>query len=288
MSFPRQSDVTGVANGSNEALTQLGLVKSLVAVFVCTSCIALPGCVRRDSPTYRAPLVSTVTAESLPIRRQQSEAPRAKRRTPNRQPTIVGKARPPSSPSLPKPRPQALQQNLGNGLTLALRSKVGLRNKNISHTSFALTTLGKLGFPLTADSKTVKTGAELVELAKAKNAFRKKPSTVPGDLLVFQKAQAGKDTSVVGVVVGQDSKGTIEFIYIVRGIVRRGYVNANHPGTKRDRNGAILNTFVRHGEHRDPRNMKYLAGELLEGAIRTADLSMSRNRVSLRSTSPGL
>ena len=81
---------------------------------------------------------------------------------------------------------------------------------------------------------------------------------------MFDAAAGGAPASLVGVVVSRRIDGTIEFVYLAAGIVRRGYVNPLHPGSQRASDGRALNTFVRH----EDRGSRSLAGRLLAGVIR--------------------
>ena len=85
-----------------------------------------------------------------------------------------------------------------------------------------------------------------------------------------------KPASLLGIVVSTDNQGTAEFVYLSRGVERRGYVNPRHPDTKRDRGGRAMNTHIRHSNGRDPRGTKYLAGQLFAGYLRLDRLTSRR------------
>jgi hypothetical protein len=51
-------------------------------------------------------------------------------------------------------------------------------------------------------------------------------------------------------------------------VIRRGFYDVSRARTRRDENGAIVNTFMRHGRLWPPKGTRYLAGELLAHVIR--------------------
>jgi hypothetical protein len=77
-----------------------------------------------------------------------------------------------------------------------------------------------------------------------------------------------RPASLVAVVVSTDSRDVVEFVYLARGVVRRGYLSRAHPADKRDADGRVLNTFIRHSDGGDPADTRYLAGELYGGLVR--------------------
>ena len=213
-------------------------------------------------------------------KREQAKVRERRTRNVARKSPFAREPKPDGAPPHKKPLPTTLLSNRGVGIEAALRARVGKRDKRVTHVQFTLDTLGSLGFPLDPNVRSSQTGSALVDAAKKRNAFATKATPRAGDMVYFEKATGQKDSSLVGTVVKTDSRGTIEFVYIVRGIVRRGFVNPGFPSSKRDSKGRILNTFVRAGEHRDPRRMKYLAGELFKGVLRTRGLGEERKRVS--------
>lgn len=90
----------------------------------------------------------------------------------------------------------------------------------------------------------------------------------PGDLLVFDRAVANKESDLVAIVIGRDSRGVTELVYAGHGVIRRGFVDASRPKIRRDYTGAVVNTFLRHGRQWPPKGTRYLAGELLAHVIR--------------------
>lgn len=89
-----------------------------------------------------------------------------------------------------------------------------------------------------------------------------------GDLIVFDRAEGGKAASLVAVVLGTDARGVTDVMYVARGVVRRGYVDVARPTVARDREGRVVNSYVRHGSDYPPPGTRYLAGELAGGRVR--------------------
>lgn len=96
----------------------------------------------------------------------------------------------------------------------------------------------------------------------------------PGDLLVFDRTHSDDASDLIAIVIARDARNVIEMIYIAGGVVRRGFVDAARPTLRRDREGATVNTYLRHGKRSPPMGTHYLAGELLAHVV------------SSRSTSP--
>jgi hypothetical protein len=94
-------------------------------------------------------------------------------------------------------------------------------------------------------------------------------STPPerGDLLVFDKVTSDDDADLIGIVVARDERNVTEFVYLGEGIVRRGFVDVTRPKTKRDKAGAVVNTFLRHTKRWPNKGSHYLAGEHLQHVI---------------------
>nr|MBA3462412.1 hypothetical protein [Deltaproteobacteria bacterium] len=91
----------------------------------------------------------------------------------------------------------------------------------------------------------------------------------PGDLLIFDRAVSDNDADLIAIVISRDPRGVTEFLYLGGGVYRRGFVDPTRPATKRDREGAIVNTFLRHGKRWPAKGSHYLAGELLAHVIHT-------------------
>jgi len=85
----------------------------------------------------------------------------------------------------------------------------------------------------------------------------------PGDVLVFERTESDAASDLVGIAIGRDARGVIEFIYCAGGAIRRGLVDPRHPAQHREASGAVVNTFMRTGTRWPPKGTHYLAGELL-------------------------
>lgn len=158
-------------------------------------------------------------------------------------------------------------------MTLAdtLRSLVGNRHaKGVTDVDVALNALEALGTHLDDDLAAVTTGAQLVALAEERAAMGDGDTILLGDLILLHDSSA--DDPVVAVVVGVDDRGTIEVIHLTRRIVRRSFLTLGTPNKKRDADGIVLNTLIRHKEGSVPRGTKYLAGQLFVGHIRLDEL----------------
>jgi hypothetical protein len=89
-----------------------------------------------------------------------------------------------------------------------------------------------------------------------------------GDLLVFDRVNSDDEADLIGVVIARDERNVTEFLYVGGGVIRRGFVDAMRPKTKRDATGAIVNTFMRTGKRWPAKGSRYLAGEHLAHVIR--------------------
>ena len=168
---------------------------------------------------------------------------------------------------------EALGATSGEELAASLRGMVGRRDEASTHLQYVLAALGELGATLDPELARVEDGPALVALAERRGALTPAPPGSPlpslrlGDLLVFDRVVASDPASLVAIVVSVDERGVVEFVYLARGAVRRGFVFPPEPASRRDPGGRILNTFVRHNDGADPRGTAHLAGELLAGAI---------------------
>jgi hypothetical protein len=252
--------------------------------------LGLAACARRDAAhRFRAPLLSSVHAAPLPAPAAPAASPRLAHRArladlpaPHRsQGTAmlaieetplyaVPTSQPPAGAATPGPAPGP------SGVVEILRALVGQRDKERSHVEFALLALDAIGVRLGPDARAhftataTATGAELVAWAETKDALGTS-GPLPGDLVVFDKVNQGEPASLVGVVVSVTPRPhgeTVEFVYLARGVVRRGYVSPRTPTRKRDDGGSALNTFVRHLDGKTPKSAEFLAGELFRGYIR--------------------
>ncbi len=145
-----------------------------------------------------------------------------------------------------------------------LRALVGNRDKRSNHLSFVLATLRQLGAKVPYASN----AANLVKTARSRNAVMSTHRPRLGDIIVFDKFIRKKPHSLTAIVISVDKRGTVEFVYLARKIVRRGFMNLKRPRRKRDASGKVLNTIVRHlqsGDNRD--RTPYLAGQLFNSYI---------------------
>jgi hypothetical protein len=114
-------------------------------------------------------------------------------------------------------------------------------------------------------------GPALVELARARHALvaPTEARPAPGDLLIFDRAVDDAPASRVAVVLTRDDvRGVVEMLYLARGVIRRGFVDVARPRTRRDADGRIVNTFLRHSSDQPPKGTRFLAGELLAHVVR--------------------
>jgi hypothetical protein len=175
-----------------------------------------------------------------------------------------------------------LRDLAGEQLAAALRALVGQRQPGSTDLAFALAALDQLGIRFAVASSD--DGPSLHDLAAERGAIA--PATRPylGDLLLFNRPNAGKSGSLIAVAVGYDSRGVIEFIYLDRDVVRRGFLSPSRPREKRDADGRVLNTFLRHSDTGDHRGSPALAGELLTARIRLDRLLDGPSRVAQPAT----
>jgi hypothetical protein len=152
----------------------------------------------------------------------------------------------------------------GEELASSLLGLVGRRDDRSTAVGFALSALTGLGVPLDPPLLGVDDGATLRDLAAERGALAPAARPRLGDLLLFD---AGEPASVVAVAVSFDARGVIEFVYLSRGVVRRGTMSPDRPHGKRDADGRALNTFLRHSDGDLPRGAPALAGELFAARI---------------------
>jgi hypothetical protein len=91
----------------------------------------------------------------------------------------------------------------------------------------------------------------------------------PGDLLVFDHAVSDGDADLIALVIARDARGVTEFMYPGGGVIRRGFLDPTRPSIRRDHDGGVVNTFLRHVKRFPPSGTRYLTGELLSHIIRT-------------------
>jgi hypothetical protein len=147
-----------------------------------------------------------------------------------------------------------------------LRGLVGQRDKR-DPLAIALAWLEELGIATDAyptDGPTLVTWAQTAgKLAVATEIAK------PGDLLVFDRATSDEGADLFAIVIGRDARGVTEFMYAGNGVIRRGFLDPVRPSIRRDLDGGIVNTFIRHGKRFPPRGTRYLAGELIAYVIHT-------------------
>lgn len=254
--------------------------------------MATAGCARRDAPyRFRSPLLGAVAAADV-------VAPRAREKLPSEEtardfspqdtsrdvsPTDITQhfsSRPRTSapPPLSEDRPIRSEQparalsGQGQSLAVWLRGLVGARDRNTTNVDLAIRCEVAMGARLDADLRAIHSGADLLAAANERDAFiaSSEADALPllGDLVVFDDVEPGERASLIGVVVSTDTRGTIEMIYLARGVVRRGFVTPEKPGLTRDASGRALNTFVRAGRPADPLDTEYLSSTLYAGYIR--------------------
>jgi hypothetical protein len=160
----------------------------------------------------------------------------------------------PVDPALPAP-------HRGPIATTPLRSpvdlqrRIGARDKR-DPIEAVLGWAGELGLRVPAESS-----HDLLAWAERTHRLRDAGEPPrPGDLLVFAH-------DMVAIAIARDARGVTEIVYLAGGVVRRGFVDATRPRMRRDRGGAIVNTYLRHGK-RNARGTRHLAGELLSAVIR--------------------
>ncbi len=213
------------------------------------------GCARRDSPyRFRAPLVSSVRAAHVPPARMAGDASVAEGALTDRHGISH--------------RPARVDSNTLSG---RLRSFVGRRDTMASSAEFAISVLAALGVTIDPALRSARDASAIATLAERRGAVASgKKAMLVGDLLLFDHVERNKPSSLVAVVVGSRSDGTVEFVYLWRHVIRRGFLNRRHPRATRDASGRILNTFLRKF---DTRGRRGLAGELLAAHVRLDHLA---------------
>lgn len=228
------------------------------------------GCAQRAQPyRFGSPMLGAATTPPAPLRADPREAPPrpalANRRADGIRvvsaPTIreasaaAADAVPAPPPALRAPHALGKDAPLPVARELAdLRALVGRRDaRDPVPTTLAL--LGSLGRRVPAD------------LAEGDDPTASAPQ--PGDLLVFDHAVGDRESDLVAIVIARDARGVLEMLYLGGGVYRRGFVFPENPWTRRDKDGAVLNTYLRHGKRWPSKGSHYLAGELLARVIHT-------------------
>jgi hypothetical protein len=144
-----------------------------------------------------------------------------------------------------------------------LRSFVGTRDKR---DPFAIVQTWTIQLGLSIDGTD---GPSIVTWAAAANKLAARDAVPnPGDVLVFDRAVSGDASDLVALVIARDARGVTEFLYAGGGVIRRGFCDPLRPTIRRDENGVVVNTFLRHGKLWPPKGTRYLSGELLSHVIR--------------------
>lgn len=239
--------------------------------------LTLTACARRSHPyPFRAPLVAAVRAERLPPRR-----PPAPPMTTPRAPAPRVAAIAPARQAAP---PTSMEVIASRGPADRLRELVGVRERTATDLELALVALDAADLAIPPALRGLEDGAALVERARAHDAFDAGEPPQTGDLIVFDEVVPGRQASLIGVVIAVDDRGVIEFVYLTRGVVRRGFADPARPGQQRDPGGRILNTLVRHLDGAPPRGARFLAGELLAGYVRLERLPGRSGSASVASS----
>jgi len=229
--------------------------------------LAATGCALRDAPyRFRAPVVSSVNAGQPPSASDHDDsgwdAP-----APRRPPAMATTAPAPFRP------PPAKEPAAGGPLADTLRSMVGLREKEATPVRFVFDALATIGADVAPELRDAADGPALLALAHDRHAAAPDHHPLLGDLVVFDDVQPHQDASGVGVVVSSRADGTVEFVYLARGVVRRGWLNLRHPSDKRDAQGRVLNTIIRQKRGDGRKGKGDLTGQLFATFIRLDGLA---------------
>jgi hypothetical protein len=145
-----------------------------------------------------------------------------------------------------------------------LRARVGQRDRREPF-AIVMDWLGELGVHVDVWASE---GPALVVWAQGKGMLA--PPTEParpGEILEFDRVTSDGSADLVALVIGRDARGVTEFMYAGGGVIRRGFLDPTRARTRRDIDGAVVNTFLRHGKRYPPKGTRYLAGELLSHVI---------------------
>ena len=145
-----------------------------------------------------------------------------------------------------------------------LRMLIGQRDKRAPF-EIVMAWLDELGITVDAAD-----GPALVAWADAKGKLVSSLEPArPGDLLVFDGVISDEPSDMIAIAIARDGRGVTEFLYAGGGVIRRGFLDPTRGSTRRDLDGAIVNTFLRHSKRWPQKGTRYLAGELLTRVIRT-------------------
>ncbi len=224
------------------------------------------GCAQRGTPyRFRGPLVSTVHVGEL---RPATTGAAGERET-------AAPTPPPRRPIRTAAAARAERMGRAPGLTRGegllgdvLRGMVGTRMKEATQLEFVWSAIELLGARPSDDALAAPGPVELVAIAEARGALFDESSPLLGDLIVFDDVVPGQPASLLGVVVGVDGRGVVEFIYLDRGVVRRGFLQPDRVTDKRDADGRVLNTILRQQHGGRNKGVGDLAGQLRSAYVR--------------------
>jgi hypothetical protein len=204
--------------------------------------LTLAGCALRDAPyRFRAPGVAGVQTGELA--RRGGETPVARART------YEAIDRPAAHEfGHVATRRHGGEVTTGNALADTLRAMVGLREHDATSVGFVMTALATLGASVDQDLRGAADGPALVAMAAARGATTTEHEPLLGDVVVFDRVVRDAPASGLGVVVSRAGDATVEFVYLARGVVRRGFMNLEYPSDKRDDDGRVRNTIIRQRE----------------------------------------
>ena len=245
----------------------------LAAALLALLCSGAAGCAQRDRPyRFGSPMLGSAELPRTPLRADPRDPPpRAELANRTSRPIRVVSAPPIREASaaaaaaiaLPSATaPLATPHRVPAGTVLPavreapdLRALVGHRDKRDPHATI-LALVSAFGRTAPADL----------------SDHRSDPSepAAPGDLLLFDKAVSDAEADLIAIVISRDdARGVTEFLYLGGGVYRRGFVDPSRPTMRRDRDGVVVNTFLRHGRRWPAKGSHYLAGELLAHVIHT-------------------
>lgn len=100
-------------------------------------------------------------------------------------------------------------------------------------------------------------------------------SAAPGDLVIFDNTydrnrnrKSDDPLSHVGIVTGGRDDGTVIFVHVGSGRIRKGHMNLERPWARKDKDGNALNDQLRARKKNDPKGTRYMAGELFRAYCR--------------------
>jgi len=247
-------------------------VRPLLAAVLLAAVAAGTGCAPRQRPyRFRGPVVSAVNVGELrPGGRAQAPAPPpAPAPARNRDASAADRAEAvsTSAPRRPADRSPVVMQR-DQPLAAALLALVGERQHEATPLGFVFSALDAIGAPVDAELRALTSPEELVAAAEQRGALSSGGVPLLGDLVVFDDVVPHQPASALGVVVAVDDRGVVEFVYLARGVVRRGFLDPQHPAVKRDGEGRIQNIILRQEHGGRDKGVGDLAGQLRSSWIR--------------------